>query len=109
MRWGLPVEPILPAGWSHKYNEWVAEADVVRYDKSLLEQSAAAAGNAPGDLTGKKRKVRAVRREAGWLWGVGRPSQLQTRTLQPGCSYSRACRTSPPLALCSSTAARRRT
>lgn len=42
-------------GWSNKYNEWVKEGEVKRYDRTLLEQSAAAAGNAPGDLTGRKR------------------------------------------------------
>ena len=44
-------------GWSNKYNEWVEEAGVVRFDRSLLEQSAAAAGNEPGDLTGRKRRA----------------------------------------------------
>lgn len=49
--------PSRPTGWSNKYDEWVEEAGVVRFDKALLEQSAAAAGNAPGDLSGRKRKV----------------------------------------------------
>lgn len=30
---------------------------MVRYDRTLLEQSAAAAGNAPGDLSGRRRKA----------------------------------------------------
>ncbi|KAL4427963.1 hypothetical protein ABPG75_002052 [Micractinium tetrahymenae] len=44
-------------GWSSKYDEWVREDEVVRYDRSLLEQSAAAAGNAPGDLAARRRKA----------------------------------------------------
>lgn len=44
-------------GWSSKYDEWVREDEVVRYDRTLLEQSAAAAGNAPGDLSGRRRKA----------------------------------------------------
>jgi hypothetical protein len=35
----------------------VEEAGVQRYDRALLEQSAAAAGNQPGDLTGHRRKA----------------------------------------------------
>lgn len=46
--------PSLCPGWSNKYNEWVEESGLVRWDKTLLEQSAAAAGNPPGDLAGRK-------------------------------------------------------
>jgi hypothetical protein len=35
----------------------VEESGVVRYDRALLEQSAAAAGNEPGDLTGRRRRA----------------------------------------------------
>lgn len=44
-------------GWSNKYNEWVEESGLVRWDKTLLEKSAVAAGNPPGDLAGRKRKA----------------------------------------------------
>lgn len=55
-----PLAPPLTPGWSNKYNEWVEESGLVRWDKTLLEQSAAAAGNPPGDLAG--RKVRGAAR-----------------------------------------------
>ena len=49
-------------GWSNKFNEWVAESEVLRFDRALLEQSAAAAaaGNAPGDTAGRlQRRLKA--------------------------------------------------
>ena len=52
-----PLTPL--PGWSNKYNEWVEESGLVRWDKTLLEKSAVAAGNPPGDLAGRK------------VWGAG--------------------------------------
>lgn len=81
--------PSLCPGWSNKYNEWVEESGLVRWDKTLLEQSAAAAGNPPGDLAG--RKV-GLGRWLAWLGAIGVVGRAYSLPgLQPALRAPTAC------------------